>query len=553
MASGDLLAVFNPSGTYHRYSGASWDSGISGPGNNTQWGGIAVDPTNGDVLIVGRITLRIYRRAGATWDSGLAVPAGEMEPNGLAVNSSGSIILGGDSPGESFYTYSGSSWDSGVALPTGVRGPTGLTLDSNENVVIVDRQTDRVYTYSSGSWDSGIALSSAIGSPEGIALNPSNNRIQVLDSADRQIYEYDGTSWAAFLATPTGVANPRGISYDLYNADVAPSFADNTGDAQTWTAGTAITPITVPEADGTPAPTYAAAGLPAGVNFNDTTRVISGTPTAAGSGTITVTATNSEGDADWTVDYTTAAGATAPARPSAPTLVVDSDTQITATGVAPDDGGSAITSYDWRHRVAGSGGSGWVDRTNVTNLEQSFSGLDASTEYDFRFRATNDVGDSGYSFVVRETTDDPPSTDEAPSWTDDTGDDVAWTVGTAITAITVPPVDVGTPTPTYASSGRPPGISFSTASRIISGTPTGTGSGTITITATNSEGSDTWTVDYVTSAALVAPSFADDTGDDQDLDCRDSHHVDHGSRCQTATQHPPTPRRVSLPESTSTR
>ena len=76
-----------------------------------------------------------------------------------------------------------------------------------------------------------------------------------------------------------------------------------------------------------------------------------------------------------TVTHTPAPTATAPSRPAQPTLVVDSDTQITATGVAPDDGGSPITSYDWRHRVRGSGGSGWVDRSNVTSLIQAFSGL----------------------------------------------------------------------------------------------------------------------------------------------------------------------------------
>ena len=182
-------------------------------------------------------------------------------------------------------------------------------------------------------------------------------------------------------------------------AGVAPSFTDNTGDAQTWTVGTAITSITVPEADGDPTPTYSVVGtLPAGIAFDTTTRVLSGTPTAAGSGTIGIRATNSEGTADWTVTYTTSAASTVPSRPAGPSLVVDSSTQITATGVAPDDGGSSITSYDWRHRVRGSGGSGWVDRTNVTNLVQVFSGLDASTEYDFRFRATNVVGDSPYSF-----------------------------------------------------------------------------------------------------------------------------------------------------------
>ena len=103
--------------------------------------------------------------------------------------------------------------------------------------------------------------------------------------------------------------------------------------------------------------------------------------------------------------------------------MVDSSTQITATGVAPDDGGSPITSYDWRHRVRGSGGSGWVDRSNVTNLTQSFSGLDASTEYDFRFRATNIVGNSPYSFPVRETTEDAPpvTVDHAVA-----GGDLSW-------------------------------------------------------------------------------------------------------------------------------
>ena len=56
-------------------------------------------------------------------------------------------------------------------------------------------------------------------------------------------------------------------------------------------------------------------------------------------------------------------------------------------------------------------------------MTQSFSGLDASTEYDFRFRATNIVGDSPYSFPVRETTDDAP-----PVTVDHTvdGGDLTW-------------------------------------------------------------------------------------------------------------------------------
>ena len=109
-----------------------------------------------------------------------------------------------------------------------------------------------------------------------------------------------------FADTLNGLSN-RSLAITFNdNADFAPSFTDDTGDAQAWTQNTAITNITVPEADGSPAPTYAVVGsLPSGIAFDTGTRVISGTPTAAGSGTITVRATNSEGTADWTVAYTT--------------------------------------------------------------------------------------------------------------------------------------------------------------------------------------------------------------------------------------------------------
>ena len=90
------------------------------------------------------------------------------------------------------------------------------------------------------------------------------------------------------------------------NQDIAPSFADDTGDAQSWTAGAAITDIVVPAAAGT-APTYAVVGnLPGGISFNPVTRTISGTPNSVGSGTITISATNLAGFDDWTISYTTA-------------------------------------------------------------------------------------------------------------------------------------------------------------------------------------------------------------------------------------------------------
>lgn len=86
---------------------------------------------------------------------------------------------------------------------------------------------------------------------------------------------------------------------------------------------------------------------------------------------------------------------------------------------------------------------------------------------------------------------DPPL---VPSWADDNGDAQTWARGTSIAAFTVPAADAGNPPPIYSASGLPTGLTFSSVTRQITGTPDTVGAGTITITATNPSGSDTWTM-----------------------------------------------------------
>ena len=135
----------------------------------------------------------------------------------------------------------------------------------------------------------------------------------------------------AFIAHIRGLSNQDATLTLRGEAPVltAPSFADDTGNAQSWTQNTAIAPIAVPEASGDPTPTYAAIGsLPAGIGFNTSTRVISGTPTSTGSGTIRIRATNSEGSDDWTVGYTTA---------TAPDLTIDAPTRSPTGNLTPGE------------------------------------------------------------------------------------------------------------------------------------------------------------------------------------------------------------------------
>ena len=152
------------------------------------------------------------------------------------------------------------------------------------------------------------------------------------------------------------VASSTAVTLTLRDfVPTAPSFADDTGDAISAVVGTAITNITVPEAEGSPDPTYAVVGnLPAGLSFNTGTRVLSGTPTAGGSGTILIRATNSEGTADWTVAYQFVADA------EAPTVTITAPSAVnegaTASITAAVSGGIYDTlTWEWEVETAGGG------------------------------------------------------------------------------------------------------------------------------------------------------------------------------------------------------
>ena len=73
---------------------------------------------------------------------------------------------------------------------------------------------------------------------------------------------------------------------------------------------------------------------------------------------------------------------------------------ITAVGLEPD---GDPTSYDWRIKRTSS--SIWANRLDQTSLTQTWTSLQADTEYEVQFRATNSEGDSDYSESGILTTD----------------------------------------------------------------------------------------------------------------------------------------------------
>ena len=70
------------------------------------------------------------------------------------------------------------------------------------------------------------------------------------------------------------------------------------------TLGKAASPLTLPEAEGADDLTYSLTSVPAGLMFDGATRVLSGTPTAAGTYAVTYTATNATGSQMASLDFT---------------------------------------------------------------------------------------------------------------------------------------------------------------------------------------------------------------------------------------------------------
>ena len=514
MAEGDIwLSGGTPDDIYRSTDGgATWDSsGIGAPAGQTSLSGIAVAP-NGDIWLAGATPDDIYRSTddGATWDSsGIGVPAGQGFVSGISVAPNGDIWLSGHGINDIYRsTDGGATWDSsGIGAPAGQTIVQGIAVAPNGDIWLTGAQPDDIYRSTDGgaTWDStGIGVPAGQDFVSGISVAP-NGDIWLAGATPGDIYlsTDDGATWdSSGIGAPAGQDFVSGIAFDPRSI---PSFSDDTGDDQDWTQNTAIVEIPIPRSSGVPAPTYASVGdEPAGIDIVLPTESadgsITGTPTAAGSGTITITATNSEGSDDWTVDFTTAADVEAPAftDSTGDAITGTVGTAITAITVPEADGNPDPT-----YAVVGALPSGLAFDTGTRVLSGTPTAAGSGT---ITIRATNSEGTADWTVAY---TFDPDV--EAPAFADNTGDAVEWFTGIEIATFVVPAAS-GTPAPTYAVVGTlPGGIGFDLATRQISGTPTAARTGTIRIRATNSEGSDDWTVAYTTVNPLVLAD-SDDEG-----------------------------------------
>lgn len=243
---------------------------------------------------------------------------------------------------------------------------------------------------------------------------------------------------------------------------------------------------------------YSLTGLPAGLSFNSTTGVVSGTPSSAGNYTLNATATNSLGVGAPTTltlavtggSSSTGGNATAPAillQPANETATVGSNVQFSVTAV-----GSGTLSYQWLHNgslISGASGA-------VLNLSLVQAG-DAGTYAVVVTNAAGNVTSQPATLTVTSFTVPPVITAQPVATSTIVGSAVTFTVGAS-----------GSAPLTYQWQVNGTAIAGATAAAFTIPSVALSNTGTYSVVVTNGFGAATSTgANLTVSATTSAPIF----------------------------------------------
>lgn len=291
--------------------------------------------------------------------------------------------------------------------------------------------------------------------PDGLTLSPSGL--------------ISGTALASENATFSIIAqDSKGCTATAaYSLTVTPALGLPGTALPNGTVGVVYPTKVIPPATGGTAPfTYTATNLPPGLDFNPTTREITGTPSKSGTYVIPVTATDANGNSI-TTNYT----------------IIVRDPLVLAAVPLVD--GTVGKVYPTQIIPAATGGFG--------QFTYSATGLPPGLDFNPLTREiTGTPSQSGtYTIPVKVTDGDNNtittnfSIKVVNPLVLATKPLAEGTVGTVYTPETIPAATGGTGSYTYVANNLPPGLTFNAATRQIIGTPTQSGIFNVNVTVTD--------------------------------------------------------------------
>ena len=237
---------------------------------------------------------------------------------------------------------------------------------------------------------------------------------------------------------------------------------------QTYEVGKPIESITLWDdstlqaVGGTPPYTLTVSGLPAGVSYDEATRTISGTPSEAGTATVAITITDTNGDSD-TVSQTIEVQAPPPIE------LADAYVYEVGQAIAPlvlPAAAAGLGTPPLTYSLSPDLPAGLTFDSATRTLSGTPTAASAATDYTYTVTDVN--GSSGsWPTPISIEVQAPPPIELAGSY--------MYEVGKAIDPVELPaaPIGLGTPPLTYSlSPDLPAGLTFDSATRTLSGTPT---------------------------------------------------------------------------------
>ena len=391
-------------------------------------------------------------------------------PSGLTLNTGTGVISGTPTSSGTFTVKLGATNANGTGTLT-------LTLTIKPLVPVISSPLTASGTINVAFSSYTVAASnnptsySASGLPAGLSINTATGAITGTPTTV-------GPFTVTLGATNSGGTGNATLSFTINQAKpVIYSPASAAG-----TVGTAFTSYTILASN---SPTsYGATSLPAGLSVNTTTGAITGTPTTAGTSSVTLSATNGSGTGNLTLSFKIASSAV----PVISSATTDTGTTGTAISTYTIAASNSPTSYSATGLPAGlsvSTSTGAITGTPTT-ASVSHVTLGATN--------ANGTGTALLTFTVNppKPVINSPTTAKAVQGT-------AFS-GYAVTATNNPT--------TLGATGLPAGLSVNTTTGIISGTPTTAGSSNVSLSATNASGTGTATLTFTITAPLPAITSA---------------------------------------------
>ena len=365
--------------------------------------------------------------------------------------------------------------------------------------VLPDSPSGLAYTPNLATYTVGVAIidnspSSTGGAEDSYSITPALPAGLDLDTATGVISGTPAEVSAAtdYTVTATNTGGSATVTVSITVNDVAPAELSYAANPAVYNVGMAISD-NAPFSTGGAVDSYSITpALPAGLDLDTATGVISGTPEELSAvADYTVRATNTGGSAAVTLRLTVNNAAPSELSYATPQAIYNVGMAITDN--VPSSPNGAVVSYSITPALPAG-----LDLDTATGV---ISGTPAgpSAPTDYTVRVTNSGGVAAVALRLAVN-------DEAPSALSYTTDLVVYTVGAAITNNA--PSSGGGAVVTYSiDPGLPAGLSLDTGSGVISGTPSEPSVATdYTVRATNSGGSATVTlritVNDVTPSAL---------------------------------------------------